>query len=280
MSVSLDADRVGGVIAALGSPRFGSQYVELFSDVLAFDQCTVFAFRAAQPPDPVVLEGRSAQMRELAQALGREYVSGGFKQDPNVLREHPLDRPTVHCLSATELTNRVYRLRFYDEPSLAHELVVLGQSDDVLFYSSFYRTDRRARFCKSEVDQMNGIARFAVNVLHRHFELMGKNSGGLSSPGLSCQSLTGERRQRMLRHLKDALLSQPYLLSPREAEVCAGIILGYTTLGISLNFGISVSTVATHRKRAYRKLGISSQNELFSRYFQVVTQHQASLAPI
>jgi DNA-binding CsgD family transcriptional regulator len=278
MAASLDADRVGAVVAALGSPGFGSQYFQLFSEVLPFDQCTVFAFKGAQAPDPVVLEGKSIQMRQVAHALASEYVAGGFEHDPNITRAHSPEHPTVHCLSASELTNRIYRLRFYDEPSLAHELVVLGQTDDVLFYSSFYRMDRRARFCRSEVEQMSGIARFALNVLHRHFELMGGSGAGGTSGGQPHQSITGERRERMLCHLKSALLAQPCALSPREAEVCAGIILGYTTLGISLNFGISINTVATHRKRAYRKLGICSQNELFSRYFQVVTQHQASAA--
>ena len=80
-----------------------------------------------------------------------------------------------------------------------------------------------------------------------------------------------ESRGETLAYLREVLLSEPHLLSPREAEVCAGIILGYTTVGISLNCGISINTVATHRKRAYRKLGISSQNELFSRYFRLVS---------
>jgi DNA-binding CsgD family transcriptional regulator len=87
-----------------------------------------------------------------------------------------------------------------------------------------------------------------------------------------------DNRAQLLAHLRDVLLNEPQHLSPREAEVCAGIILGYTTLGISLNFGISLNTVATHRKRAYRKLGICSQNELFSRYFRVVNSQLAASA--
>ena len=59
------------------------------------------------------------------------------------------------------------------------------------------------------------------------------------------------------------------VLSPREAEICAMILVGYTTLGISLNLEISINTVATHRKRAYKKLGIATQNELFCKCFEV-----------
>lgn len=56
-------------------------------------------------------------------------------------------------------------------------------------------------------------------------------------------------------------------VSQREAEVCAYIAAGYTIGAISLNLGITQNTAATHRKRAYSKLRISSQNELFARYF-------------
>lgn len=277
MSVSVDVERMGGLVAALGSPRFGSQYCDLFSDFLSFDQCTVFAFKSAAAPDPVVLEGKSEQMRTIAQALAGEYVAGGFEHDPNVRRKHPSDVPTVHCLSANELTDRVYRLRYYDEPRLAHELVVLGQTGDTLYYSSFYRTDRQQGFRRSELDRMHGLARFALKALHRHLELLGAATLNLvpALTDIGDHSAAGDRRQRMLAHLKSVLLAEPYSLSPREAEVCAGIVLGYTTLGISLNFGISTNTVATHRKRAYRKLGVCSQNELFSRYFQLVNQQQA-----
>ena len=278
MSITVDLDRVGDLVSALGSSQFGSQYRDLFSDFLSFDQCTVFAFKSTAAPDALVLEGKSDQMRTIAQSLASEYVAGGFEQDPNVRRVHQPDCPTVHCLSAAELTNRVYRLRYYDEPRLAHELVVLGQTGDTLYYSSFYRTDREPGFCRSEVDRMHGLARFAMKALHRHLELLGAltpNEAVVAVADPNDRSPAGERRRRMLAHLKQVLLAEPYSLSPREAEVCAGIVLGYTTLGISLNFGISINTVATHRKRAYRKLGVCSQNELFSRYFQLVNQQQA-----
>jgi len=278
MSVTVDLDRVGDLVSALGSPQFGCHYRDLFSDFLSFDQCTVFAFKSTAAPDAVVLEGKSEQMRVIAQSLASEYVAGGFEQDPNVRRVRAPDSPTVHCLSAEDLTNRVYRLRYYDEPRLAHELVVLGQTDDTLYYSSFYRTDRQAGFCPSELDRMHGLARFAIKALHRHLQLLGATAPHATAMAVADpndKSPSGERRRRLLAHLKEVLLAEPYSLSPREAEVCAGIVLGYTTLGISLNFGISINTVATHRKRAYRKLGVCSQNELFSRYFQLVNQQQA-----
>ena len=53
-------------------------------------------------------------------------------------------------------------------------------------------------------------------------------------------------------------------LTAREAEVCERILIGYTSTGISLDLDIKPSSVNTYRRRAYEKLGIATQNELFA----------------
>jgi DNA-binding CsgD family transcriptional regulator len=76
--------------------------------------------------------------------------------------------------------------------------------------------------------------------------------------------------ERVYRTVCDALLNSGHGLTPREAEVCASIVLGSRISGTSRRLNISTHTVATHRKRAYSKLGIGSQNELFARYFDTL----------
>lgn len=53
-------------------------------------------------------------------------------------------------------------------------------------------------------------------------------------------------------------------ISPREAEVAALIVRGHSSRAIGLILEISGHTVKVHRRSLYRKLSISSQNELFS----------------
>lgn len=57
-------------------------------------------------------------------------------------------------------------------------------------------------------------------------------------------------------------------LSPREREIARLLVDGHSTLSISLRLDISVTTVKTHRKNIYAKLGISTQYELFSLYMK------------
>jgi len=71
----------------------------------------------------------------------------------------------------------------------------------------------------------------------------------------------------------DAAISRPHLadfapdlLSPRESEVVQMILKGHSSLSISLTLGIALPTVKTHRKNAYAKLGISTQQQLFSAF--------------
>ena len=53
-------------------------------------------------------------------------------------------------------------------------------------------------------------------------------------------------------------------LSEREAAVCARIVAGYSAEGIGLDLGVSTHSVVTYRRRAFEKLGIATQKELFS----------------
>ncbi|WP_174296339.1 helix-turn-helix transcriptional regulator [Sphingomonas bacterium] len=52
-------------------------------------------------------------------------------------------------------------------------------------------------------------------------------------------------------------------LTQRENQVCALIALGVTSEGIAIRLAMRLNTVLTYRKRAYKRLRISSQNELF-----------------
>lgn len=54
------------------------------------------------------------------------------------------------------------------------------------------------------------------------------------------------------------------VLTAREREIAQLILIGHSSNSISLNLGISLPTVKTHRRNIYSKLEISSQAELFS----------------
>ena len=58
------------------------------------------------------------------------------------------------------------------------------------------------------------------------------------------------------------------ILSPREAEIVQLILQGHSSLSIGLRLGIALPTVKTHRRNAYQRLGISTQQQLFNAFLR------------
>ncbi|WP_374597998.1 helix-turn-helix transcriptional regulator [Sphingosinicella sp.] len=272
---SAEFDRLGEIVSTLGSREFGPQFYGLFRDLLDVEECTVFSFPDPSNPRSLVVEGNCAEQREAARKLASDYVSGGYLNDPNVKRPHSQVPIDIYITEADNIFNDEYRRHYYDTPELSHELVVLGNASGTLYYTSFYRKKHRHEFGESEIEIMSLMAGFMIKALHRHSELVRHTDSAGFNFIPSSSGETGEMRQKTLEHLKNVLVAGPHKLSQREAEVCAGIVMGYSTEAISLNCSISTNTVATHRKRAYAKLGISSQNELFLRYFLTVREFQS-----
>jgi DNA-binding CsgD family transcriptional regulator len=263
-------NRIADLVGGIGNNCFDRTFYSFCHDLLQVDQCTVFRFDQQGVPQCLIAEAQDSQSRSLARQLASEYTEGAYRRDPNLALEqvsHPRQVPVVvRCVSPSSIQDRGYRRRFYDEALVRQELAMIAPMASETLYCSFYRTQTRSDFAQEDAGQLQQLGEILAQMLGKHAEVMHLRNRG-EAPLPEPAHLNPERRARMLEDLRASLLKAPGGLTRREAEICASIALGYTTLGISLNLGISMNTVATHRKRAYAKLGISSQNELFARYF-------------
>lgn len=272
-----DFDRLGDLVSVIGSREFGRRFYAVFKQLLDVEECTVFSFPDPSHPQSLIVAGNCEEELHMARRLAKDYVDGGFLYDPNVKRSTPRQGVDIYVMDADTIQDASYREHFYEMPHVSHELVVLGNTKGTLYYTSFYRKKARQQFGVHEVGVASSLAGFMIKALHRHSELV-RSAGQDEFRFVQPADVPSQRRAKTLDHLKDVLVSGPHKLSNREAEICACIVLGFSTEAISLNCAISVNTVATHRKRAYAKLGISSQNELFVRYFSAVRELQATMA--
>ncbi len=248
-------DLFGDVVLALGSPRFAHEYFGLFRNALGINVCTVFAFGPNACPTPLIAEGSSTARSDQAWDLAREYAKGDFRHDPIIRPKMGVTTPVVYMLLSCDLRDDGYRRRFYDAPALQGKVGILGSIGDTAYYLNFYRDTDDRPFHQSEMEPLREVAGLVLKVLHRH----------------KLATVHAEDwRRNALGHLRQVFLNEGCGLTQREADVCAHIVLGYSALAIGMNFGISVNTVTTHRKRAYAKLRVCSQNELFERYFTTV----------
>lgn len=264
----MELNRLGDLVSAVGSADFELVFYTLLRDIFEIEECTVFSFRPSARPDRLVIQSESAAARDTALQLADEWVGGDYRYDPHVRRYQLTSSRCALVVKPEQLDNVGYRQRYYDSPSINQELGLLGEIDETKYLITLVRKSCRADFREADIITFEMMSGFVLKTIHRHNILAKQASENLAyRAGLDLSSPEG--REKVLMQLKELLLSGTNRLSRREAEVCSRIALGYSTLAISLHFGISLNTVATHRKRAYAKLQISSQNELFSRYLHL-----------
>lgn len=264
--------RCGELISLIGRPDFGRRFRECFSSALDVDQCTVFLFDDDKA-EAVVAESRTDGFRHLVHELSESYVETGFKGDPMRTRIGELQSGAAEVLTLNpdELQDPEYRAQFYDRPNIRQELALLARFGGQGLYVAFYREHRSSDFTPDDAGLLESLTEPTIQVLKKHVEFAGCNAP------MSRPQQPADRIGIIEEQLRAAMLDDCHGLTPREAEVCVGIVLGYTVLGISSNLGITANTVATHRKRAYAKMQISSQNELFSKYFDWSNRLRASM---
>lgn len=58
------------------------------------------------------------------------------------------------------------------------------------------------------------------------------------------------------------------VLTTRESEIIHMILKGHSSLSVSMALGIALPTVKSHRRNAYSKLGVSTQQQLFTAFLK------------
>jgi DNA-binding CsgD family transcriptional regulator len=263
-------NEMANLVGGIGDNHFSQNFFSFCHDQLNVDQCTVFSFDHHGNPHCLVAEALHSQARNVTRTLAQEYTDGAFRRDPNITLgqaaltpNHPM---LVRCVSPAHIRDQGYRRRFYHDALVRQELALVTSIDDRTLYCSFYRSDEQRDFVHEDTLRLQYLGSFLAQTLSKHTQML-EFRNREDTLEIKPATLSLERREKMYEDLRNTLLKATGGLTQREAQICASIALGYTTLGISLNLGISINTVATHRKRAYAKLGISCQNELFARYY-------------
>lgn len=165
----------------------------------------------------------------------RPYYHGAEKS------EHQL-----FSVAAEEISDAGTRHRLYDAVGITGKLsLLIRRADDVLTLSVYRQ----------------GVGTFE----RQHLEWVRALSGALAATVERHVSMLQPSELSKLDELCKLMADIPRgsRLSKQEIAVCARIITGHSTESIALNLGISAYSVATYRRRAYAKLNVSSQNELF-----------------
>ncbi|HYH21790.1 MAG TPA: helix-turn-helix transcriptional regulator [Azospirillum sp.] len=251
-------DRTGTLVESLGGAAFDRALADLLASAADFQQFIVFA--VPREGDTRCLYGWHRTAPGLVTALSQRYVEGKFyRLDPTLryLRQIVGQPRKLRLLRRDDIGDTDYRRHFFDAPDLDRKVSILNEDTAEGLYLNFYKRSGDEDFSDREVGNLACLAGLVCKSILHHRALTRNRTPAPALPDLET--------------LRRLLSAQATALSAREVEVCARIVAGYSSEAIALDLRVTENSVATYRKRAYAKLGICSQHELFALCLRAAT---------
>jgi DNA-binding CsgD family transcriptional regulator len=236
------------VILSIGKDEFEDALFDAFHREMRARQVVLYHFR-----DDVTVETLAAKddRRDgCVHSLVHDYVHRYHVDDPFRSRCTPAKSRTVELqgFAVKQIADTEYSQRLFVESGIAGKLCVILRRPHDAICLSLYRDRRWGSFSGEDFNRIDAIKAPLAAAFERHLDL--KPTRTLPSLARMADILQGSESVA--------------LLSSREAAVCARIVTGYSNEAIALDLGLSFHSVRTYRRRAYAKLKVTSQNELFA----------------
>jgi DNA-binding CsgD family transcriptional regulator len=249
-------------IDSIGNDEFPGRLVEALKSVADFDYSVSFAYH--QNEKPVCLYNTFSRANRAV--FVDDYLKGPYLLDP------------FFKACGRNVEAGLYRLRdvapdrFYQSEYYRSYYVLTGLAEEICyaFYFpnrvsvaiSLMRSGGKSRFSAREFKLLKSVAPIVISLSQANWE--GIHSRFESEPG----EMGIVDNHVIIEETVSALFGSR--ITPRESQVVAQVLEGHSSEAIAKSLGISVGTVRIHRRNVYGKLHISSQQELFSIFFQEI----------
>jgi DNA-binding CsgD family transcriptional regulator len=230
------------LVSALGSARFEPLFFGLARELTRCEHVTVFAHGGTAIPR--VLLAANSGPTPVARAVARKYVDNYWRHDPARRITKLADAGICMRVGNAEIDDDDYRRDCYTSVGLGSRISFLKRQTAELLQLNFYRAAPWQGLRSGDIDLGAHVETLLALVLKHN--------------ALDATAAAGRHEDLLRNRLRTAAPA----LTDRELDVCTAIFNGMTSEAIALDLGISINTVLTYRKRAYVRLGISSQNEL------------------
>jgi DNA-binding CsgD family transcriptional regulator len=234
------------LIDALGTQKFENSMLSLAQNSVRCTHLSAFSAKRDHAPRLLIAanSGKSPSARRIAAKYLREYWSLDPANRFIAIEPRLSQGATIRMLSQ-EVENTFYLRDCYQSASLVDRVSIVKCQADEVVRLNFYRSRSQGRFTDNDIHLISQMANVLVQTVSKHDKIR--------------PALNSEDRCRQYRH---RLASAAPQLTEREIQVCAEIVRGLSSEAIASSLELSINTILTHRRRAYAKLGISSQNEL------------------
>ncbi|HEV3429097.1 MAG TPA: helix-turn-helix transcriptional regulator [Paraburkholderia sp.] len=254
-SGSFDLTRVTGLVAAIGGDdanALAAEVLNLLGPATSVSQCTVFAYEFGNRPRTVsVADHRGGRfLRDVADTYARLFYALDGNQRIVTGDGEATEKPSslvLHWQSSEDIAHDGYRQTCYAAPNVSDRLSLLMQAAaDIWLSVNLYRERDAGNFQPGEVELVESLAPLIGEATKHHYALRGQSQQGIPQLMLA-----------RLRRLCPAL-------SKRELDALRGVLEGHSAAEIADHMGVKPSSVVTYQKRAYQRLGISGQRQLFA----------------
>jgi DNA-binding CsgD family transcriptional regulator len=143
-------------------------------------------------------------------------------------------------------------LKIYNRSKYVEKLYTIHFIDDLAYYINYFRPIKYGEFSNLEIERLNRLIPILDNLIILRHKVVGIDDHQM------------QIRRGIIKSLNARKILPFDKLSKREVEVCDCIVKGLSMEGITLELGISNSSVKTMRQRAYKKMSITSKSELFA----------------
>lgn len=260
------AQEVCALVDAIGSRAFNEVLFDTLRDRIAVEHFTLYRFDRHGFD---ICCAASNDGSDAARDKCRRYVEAGYwRRDPAMVKAQSLScihRPVMFRVTTDMIADAAYREEMYVGEGVAERVVICADRPNGRFGLSVVRTDAVGRgFEDGEVRALGDIADVILSAAAKHVVFGAIESSRLITSFSSVAEIEAGLGVFSLE------------LTLRERQVCARILYGLSVHGIALDLGIGEESIATYRKRAYRRLNIGSRHELLRRYIAAVNPAQPS----
>lgn len=260
---------LAGVITRIGSADFSARALGDINRAMAVGSWS--AYRMWPSTMPVCYLSSSFERQDTTASCFHAYRQGIYRRDRtfNALGTRAAgQRVAVIHLAASEVPNADHRRAIYEQHALRERLSIAKLGDDGSILSvNLYRHLDQPGYREFDLQLFESMARGLLASVERQIELT-RPTDGTANIGKPSNPAAGLERHR------SALLELAPNLSPREIEVCQRLLRGMSHDGISCDLGIGVTTVKTYRNRAFARMNIHHNNELFARILETRHLHR------
>ncbi len=256
-------EKLAQCIDSIGNDSFVPHLVDALNVLANVDDSVSYAYYRNETP--ICLSHTFFTKKRIVYV--DNYLKGPYLLDPffkACRRKVDTGLYRIRDIAPDRFLQSEYYRSYYNQTGLSDEICFTFYLDKgVAVVISLMRSGESPRFSAREFRLLSGIVPIVVSMAKRHWQDVPED--------FNIDMVNGDKTEDHLlieNRVRDMFSKR---LTPRETQVVAQVLEGHSSDSIAKDLGISVGTVRIHRRNIYAKLEISSQQELFSIFFNNIT---------